>query len=241
MKNKSNVITIILIASIIVIILSIAILVGIAYFKKDKSKNVDEENETNKVLNQAIKNPNKNSIEKNETDENNNIVTNSVDINELLNGLTQTNSVPQQSTQPSPVKKVYYKEFVRLGTIEISKTGISYPILDDISQQALEVAVGVLYPTNARLNEPGNVVIIGHNYKNGKFFANNKKLQVGDKIKITDNNAKSLTYTIYEIFETTPEDTEYITRERPEGSVEISLSTCTDDVKNRLIILARAN
>ena len=241
MKNKSNLITIILIASIVVIILAIAIFAGITYFKRKKSNSTEEQNNTNEITNQVIEKPNQNNIPKNEIDENNNIVTNSVDINDILNGLTQTNSVPQQPTQQLPVKKVYYEGFVKLGTIEISKTGISYPILDDISQKALETAVGVLYPTNARLNEPGNVVIIGHNYKNGKFFSNNKKLQVGDKIKVTDNNAKSLTYTIYEIFETTPEDTEYITRERPEGSIEISLSTCTDDVKNRLIILARAN
>lgn len=237
MKNKSNLVTIILISLIVIILLVISIFIGVVFFKKDEKTEVkNEKNEQNEVINHII--TYQNSIETED-----NVVINAIDVNELISGLNQTNiMLPQQpTTQPKPIKKVYHEGFVKLGTIEISKTGISYPILDDISQKALDTAVGVLYPTNARLNEEGNVVIIGHNYKNGKFFSNNKKLQVGDKIKITDNDSRSLTYTIYEIFETTPEDTEYITRERPEGSVEISLSTCTDDVKNRLIILARAN
>jgi len=95
-----------------------------------------------------------------------------------------------------------------------------------------------MYPTNPSLNQPGNVVIIGHNYRNGKFFSNNKNLAVGDKIKITDLTGKTLTYTIYEKFETTANDTEYITRDRGDN-IEISLSTCTDQGDRRIIILAR--
>ena len=95
-----------------------------------------------------------------------------------------------------------------------------------------------MYPSNPKLNQPGNVVIIGHNYRNGKFFSNNKKLDLGDKIEITDLTGKTLTYKIYEIFQTSETDTEYITRNR-QNNIEISLSTCTDDGKQRLVILAR--
>ena len=101
-----------------------------------------------------------------------------------------------------------------------------------------EVAVAVAYPSNPKLNTPGNIVIQGHNYRNGKFFSNNKNLSVGDKIKITDTSNKTLTYTIYEIFQTTSEDAEYMTRDTGDN-IEISLSTCTDDSKGRLVILAR--
>jgi len=95
-----------------------------------------------------------------------------------------------------------------------------------------------MYPSNPSLNEPGNVVIIGHNYRNGQFFSNNKKLVIGDKIKITDLKGRTLTYTIYEISTLPETDTEYITRERGDN-IEISISTCTDDGKARLVILAR--
>ena len=49
-----------------------------------------------------------------------------------------------------------------------------------------------------------------------------------------------MTYTIYDKFETDDTDTEYMTRDT-QGVVEISLTTCTDDSKARLIILAKAD
>ena len=58
----------------------------------------------------------------------------------------------------------------------------------------------------------------------------------------TNNYVKTIgyfvDYEIYDMFETTPEDTEFMTRDT-EGRREISLSTCTDDVQQRLIVLAR--
>ena len=65
-------------------------------------------------------------------------------------------------------------------------------------------------------------------------------MEIGDKIYVTDNSKNKLTYTIYQKFETTPEDAEYMTR-NTNGATEISLSTCTDDSKARLIIWAKAD
>ena len=90
------------------------------------------------------------------------------------------------------------------------------------------------------LNKPGNTVIIGHNYRNGLFFSNNKKLQNGDKVYIKDETGTTLTYTIYNKYETTPEDTSYMNRDTG-GKAEISLSTCNDDSSKRLIIWAKAD
>ena len=131
-----------------------------------------------------------------------------------------------------------YKGFVVLGTIEIPKTNIKYPILEKVTKKSIEVAVALLYGPG--LNQPGNCVIIGHNYRNGLFFSNNKKLENGDKIYITDNSGTKLTYKIYNKFQTTPEDTSFYQRDT-DGKPEITLLTCTDDTKNRLIIEARAD
>lgn len=95
-----------------------------------------------------------------------------------------------------------------------------------------------MYPDNTNLNEVGNVVLIGHNYNNGTFFSHNEDLENGDEIIITDRDGNSVTYEVYDKFETTPSDTEYMTRST-NGTREISLSTCTDDAVNRIIILAR--
>lgn len=130
-----------------------------------------------------------------------------------------------------------YKGFGVLGTMEIPATNFKYPVLEKVTKKSIETAVAFLYGNG--LNQPGNSVIIGHNYRNGLFFSNNKKLNIGDKIFITDNAGKKVTYTIYNKFETTPEDTSFYQRDT-DGKPEVTLSTCTDDSSARLIIFAKA-
>lgn len=166
----------------------------------------------------------------NEIDNNNNTQDNNI-TNQTINSTYSNNST-------SSKKKTYYDNFVMIGYITISKTNVKLPILTEVTPKALDTAVGVLYPSNPKLNEPGNVVIVGHNYRNGKFFSNNKKLSIGDKIKIKDETGRELMYTIYNKFETTPEDTSFYARDT-QGAIEITLSTCTDDSKARTIILAK--
>ena len=59
-------------------------------------------------------------------------------------------------------------------------------------------------------------------------------------IKNTDNDGNKVTYIVYNTYVTTPEDFDYATRPT-EGRREISLTTCTDDVKSRLIVWASAD
>ena len=146
--------------------------------------------------------------------------------------------IQDANTNSSTTKRQTYKGFGVLGTMEIPATNFKYPVLEKVTKKSIETAVAYLY--GSELNESGNTVIIGHNYRNGLFFSNNKKLNVGDKIYITDNNGKKLTYTIYNKFETTPEDTSFYQRDTG-GKSEVTLSTCTDDSRARLIILARAD
>lgn len=129
-----------------------------------------------------------------------------------------------------------YKGFPMVGTIEIPAINLKYPVLEEASKSAIEVAVAVYYGPG--LNEVGNTTIVGHNYRNGTFFSNNKKLVEGDKVYITDNSGTKVTYVIYKTYTTAPEDSEYLDRDT-QGKREISLTTCTDDAKSRLIIWAR--
>ena len=129
-----------------------------------------------------------------------------------------------------------YKGFGVLGTMEIPATNFKYPILEKVTKKSIETAVA--FQWGAGINQVGNSVIIGHNYRNGLFFSNNKKLQIGDKIYITDNSGTEMTYTIYDKFETSDSDTSFYQRDTA-GKPEVTLSTCTDDSSARLIILAR--
>ena len=129
-----------------------------------------------------------------------------------------------------------YKGFPMVGTIEIPAINLKYPVLEDASKNAIEVAVGIY--DGPGLNQIGNTTIAGHNYRDGRFFSNNKKLVEGDKVYITDTTGQKIAYVIYKIYTTSPEDSSYLDRDT-EGRREISLTTCTDDAKSRLIIWAK--
>ena len=132
--------------------------------------------------------------------------------------------------------KPKYKGYDVVGTMRIPVINFDYPILDNPG--AIETSVAMLY--GAGINKVGNTVIYGHNYRNGLFFSNLKRVNNGDKIYVTDNDGNRLTYTVYHKFETTPNDTEFYQRDTL-GKPEITLSTCTDDSKARTIIFARAD
>lgn len=132
-------------------------------------------------------------------------------------------------------EKVMYEGYEMLGTIKIPATKCEYPILAQVTKHSIEVAVAQLY--GPELNTPGNVVIVGHNYRNGMFFSNNHKLKMGDSIYITSPE-ETVVYEIYNMYYTSPDDAEYMRRDT-EGRREISLSTCNDDSSQRLIIWAK--
>lgn len=150
-----------------------------------------------------------------------------------------TNSTKKTSSSSSKtVKKKLYKGYVMTGYIEIPRTKVKLPLLESVSPGALDKSVAVLMTDG--LNQPGNTTIVGHNYRNRTLFSRNGELEVGDLIYITDETGNKVQYTIYETYLTSPDDSEYMTR-NTEGETEISLSTCTNDNSQRIIILARAD
>ena len=168
-----------------------------------------------------------------------NETTNNSDVNGnvSLDGLDDT---PTSNTgNSSNGTKRKYKGFTVVGTMKIPKINFEYPILEEISTKSIETGVAVLYPNADNINQPGNTVIIGHNYRNGLFFSNLKKLSNGDKVYITDYRGTSITYTIYNKFETSESDTSFYQRDT-NGKAEITLSTCTDASNDqRTIIFAK--
>ena len=133
-----------------------------------------------------------------------------------------------------------YKGYDVIGWISIPKINLSYPILSKSSLSSMDIAPGWVYgPTDEpSVNVIGNTVIYGHNYHNGRFFSNNKKLNNGDYIYITSRNGEKVRYVIYNKYETSSVDFDYAIR-KTENRREISLATCTDDQVSRLIIWAK--
>lgn len=156
-------------------------------------------------------------------------------------GSISSNIAAAETGSNNTSKTQTYKGFNVLGTIEIPKTNVKYPVLEGpASNDKIEVAVAVQYPLNATLNTEGNVVIAGHNYRKGTFFSDNKKLGNGDKIYITDLNGSKVEYRVYNTFITEANDNSIYNRDT-DGKREITLYSCTDDLAGRLIVQARAD
>lgn len=226
MNSKySNFLTIILVLVIIAIIGIIGFL-GYKYYQTYITKSSSEDF-VDSLVGEDVGNNNDTSKENSNTSDE------QIEVGEVAQGSNEGGA----SSNPK-IKR--YNGFIVAGTIEIPATKLKCPILDssEYSPKALETSVVEIY--GAGLNKVGNTTIAGHNYRNGVFFSNNKKLNIGDKIYITDLEGKRLTYTIYNKFETKDNDSDYMVRDT-QGAIEISLSTCTDDSKARLIILAKAN
>lgn len=214
-SKYGNLLTVILVISIVAIVGIIAIIgykMYKSYYTKTGALTAATEFEQAVQDNNAVQNDNTNSIISNIQDTFNNT----------------TGSTGQKTT---------YKGFVVVGTIQIPAIDLKYPILEKNTKKSLETSVALMYTSNG-LNEVGNSVIIGHNYRNGTMFSNVKKLKKGDIIYITDTSGRKVKYTIYDIYRTSGSDGKYITRNTG-GKREISLSTCTDDSKARTIVLAK--
>ena len=221
-KQYSNFLTILLVVIIIAILVIIGVL-GYKYYKTYVTKNSSQDFVDNFV----------DSSTDGQKNNKNNDSTNDIQYDGIDEG-------EKTETDTSTGKKKQYNGFDVAGTIEIPATGLKCPILEQYtySPKALETSVVVLYGVG--LNQPGNTTIAGHNYRNGLFFSNNKKLNIGDKIYITDSSGRRVAYTIYNKYEADENESDYITRDT-QGVTEISLTTCTDDSKARIIILAKAD
>ncbi len=164
----------------------------------------------------------------------------------------QTTTTEQPSQNTSPNKKITDLEvkttkdgyqYTNIASINIPKINVNYAITDGKTHSEEETeALLKNSPTKfwgPNPNKIGNFCIVGHNYKNSKFFSNVPKLVEGDIIEITDYTGKTIKYSIYTKYQVVPEDLS-CTSQLTNGKREITLITCTDDSKERVIVKARA-
>ena len=217
-SKYGNLLTIILIIAIVAI-LGIAILVGTKIYKAYHTDS-DAADAANAFEQATVNKPNNNTTtNENKTD---------------ISGINESATDGKSDSIKTGSK---YDVFGVIGTIQIPKISLKYPILEKLSPKSLETSVVLLYTANG-LNQVGNSVIIGHNYRNGTMFSNVKKLEKGDLIYITDVSGTKVKYKIYDIYRASGSEGNYMTR-NTDGKREISLSTCTDDSKARTIVLAK--
>lgn len=130
-----------------------------------------------------------------------------------------------------------------IASINIPKINVNYSIIDGETDSVEETdALLKISPTKFWGPDPntvGNFCVVGHNYRNSKFFSKVPNLENGDIIEITDSNNKTLRYSVYSKYEVDPNDISCIDQ-NTNGKKEVTLITCTNDSKLRVIVKARA-
>ncbi len=169
-SKYGSVLTIVLIISILAII-GLLIYVGvdwyIAYTKETNAENVVDQ--FHDIVNNVPTNQEPVNIEPS-----GNVAGPNTTIENTTNQVGNTSGGSSGNTGSSSNNKLKLGGYDVIGTIEIPKTKIEYPILDAYTPKALELAICRQYGPG--LNQVGNTVLIGHNFRNGTFFSNNSKL-----------------------------------------------------------------
>lgn len=133
-------------------------------------------------------------------------------------------------------------QYVTVATVNIPKINVNYPVIDGPTDSTEETEdLLKISPTKfwgPEPNEVGNFCIVGHNYRNNRFFSKVPTLVEGDIIEITDLSGKTIQYKIYTKYQVDPTDVS-CTTQLTNGKKEITLITCTDDSKYRVVVKAK--
>ena len=152
--------------------------------------------------------------------------------------LNSTSSVSKlySSTNNLENSSLYsYVTFV-IWLIRIDKINLNYSILSSSNSDLLDISVCRF--AGPMPNRIGNLCIAGHNYVDYKFFSRLNELEIDDEINIYDLNGNNILYKIYDIYETTPDDTT-CTFQNTDNQRIVTLVTCNNVNGKRLIIHAK--
>lgn len=149
-----------------------------------------------------------------------------------FNNITNTNQIGELTLNGYDV----------IGKVKIPKIDIEYPILNLETSNPEETKVpmryGIVKYWGGNVNDYGNLSIAGHNNYNGTMFGKTKNLEIGDIVELTDLTNRTIQYKINDIFITDPNDVSILKTE-DETVREVTLITCTNGNKERLILKAR--
>ena len=126
-----------------------------------------------------------------------------------------------------------------IATVQIPKINIQYTVVQG-ETGSLEETEALLKSSPVKYhgydpNEVGNFCIVGHNYRNSRYFSKVPNLVVGDIVKLTDLTGRTIDYEVYDKHTVDPNDTRDTTQ-LTGGRKEVTLITCTNDSKLRVIV-----
>ena len=159
----------------------------------------------------------------------------------------ETEEIIEPTTSSEPQNTATYtvdgEQYTVVGTLNIPSLEIEYPILSETTNKLLKISLTKYWGANP--NEVGNMVVLGHNYKNNKFFGNLSKIKNGEIVKITDLAGRTLDYKVYDTYIIDPDDNS-CTTQLTNGKTEVTLITCHYEngrthATKRFVVKARAD
>lgn len=207
-----------------------------AEYDRSKSEEVSQEilslmtedGTTNTIENSTIKPVNDNTVKKID-----NIIVVALDDNEEQEQVSGIAENEQQSRYTTAQGQSYTIE----ARLTIESLGIDYPVIKECTEQLLKISLNKYW--GGAPNSVGNYCIVGHNYKNKKMFGRLSEIVSGDIIELENiDTGKTVKYQVYNKYTVEPTDTS-CTSQLTSGRREITLITCTNYGKERLIVKAR--
>lgn len=120
-----------------------------------------------------------------------------------------------------------------IGILEIPELNEELPIIGKWSYKLLKISV-CRYKGPDPL-EDGNLVIIGHNYKNGSHFGRLSDLSVGSEVFLTNAaTGERVRYEVYQIKSIASDA--FSALKTYHGDAGLTLMTCKDNGTNRLLV-----
>lgn len=119
-----------------------------------------------------------------------------------------------------------------IGKIEIDKIKHSSIIIDGATKENLDI--GICKVSGNRVNTIGNLVLAGHNMKDGSLFGNLHLLNIGDTFRVIDNKGAIKKYKIYRKKVISPYDLSILSETK--DKTRVTLFTCTQQGKKRLVL-----
>ncbi len=116
------------------------------------------------------------------------------------------------------------------GKIEIPSINLKYPILE-YNDYNLKNSICNL--SGSLINGTGNLCIAGHNTSNGRLFGKLRNVKSGDIIDVTNIYGQNFKYLV---FKTTKVDKDDNSLLKHSSDSIITLITCTNSAKQRLIV-----
>ena len=147
--------------------------------------------------------------------------------------------VPVEEIQ-DPISAVYTAQGVQYtvdSILNIPSLEIKYPVLSETSDALLKISLTKFWGGSP--NSVGNYCIVGHNY-DGKdiFFGKLNRIKNGDLVQLEDRLGRTINYKVYNSFIVDPTDVA-CTSQLTNGKREITLITCSDGGRTRLVVKCR--